>query len=137
MAKKKYSKYVMKHGIETGSSGLPKIQIIGERDFKSDFTIMCLVVTKPILMETYPHSHVFDMYLTFIGMDPNGLNELGAEIELGLGEEREMHVITTPTSVYIPKGMVHCPLNFKRIDKPVLLIHSTIASKYEKNAIYK
>jgi hypothetical protein len=91
-----------------------------------------LPVTKPVLMEKYPHTHDFDMYLTFIGLDPRGIEELGAEIELGLGEEQEIYKITSPTSVYIPRGMVHCPLDFKKVDKPLLLIHSSLTSKYVK-----
>jgi hypothetical protein len=131
MTSGKYSKYLVKHFIEHGDFG-PKISITGERDFGKDFSIICLPVTKPVLMEKYPHTHDFDMYLTFIGLDPRGIEELGAEIELGLGEEQEIYKITSPTSVYIPRGMVHCPLDFKKVDKPLLLIHSSLTSKYVK-----
>ena len=44
-------------------------------------------VKEPMLMEEFPHKHDFDMYLTFVGFNPNGFNDLGAEIELYLGEE--------------------------------------------------
>src|SRR4030067_3215 len=131
MAGEKYGKYILKHSLVYGDFG-PKICITGETDFNSDFSIICLPVTKPVLMEEHPHSHDFDIYLTFIGFGPGGLEELGAEIEMSLGEEREKFVITSPTSVYIPKGLVHCPLDFKRVDKPVLLVHSSLASKYTK-----
>jgi hypothetical protein len=57
---------------------------------------------------------------------------MDAEIEMGLGEEQEIHKITTPTSVYIPKGLVHCPLNFIRVGKPILFVHATLAPKYIK-----
>jgi hypothetical protein len=40
--------------------------------------------------------------------------------------------ITSPASVYIPAGLVHCPLIFKRVDKPIILFHTSIASKYVK-----
>ena len=161
MAGKKYGKYILKHSLVYGDFG-PKICITGETDFNSDFSIICLPVTKPVLMEEHPHSHDFDIYLTFIGFGPGGLEELGAEIEMSLGEEREKFVITSNNtleklpiwmvvsgtakitscgkesfvrsneSVYIPKGLVHCPLGFKRVDKPVLLVHSSLASKYTK-----
>jgi hypothetical protein len=81
-------------------------------------------------MEETPHSHDFDFYLFFLGRDDMG--DLGAEIELGLGKEQEIHTITTPTSVYVPKGLVHCPLNFKRVDKPILFVHALLAAKYTK-----
>ena len=83
-------------------------------------------------MEEYAHSHDFDMYLHSLSYDPDNMEDLGAEIEMGLGKEQEIHVITTPASVYIPAGLIHCPLNFKRVDKPVLFVHSTLASKYYK-----
>lgn len=136
MAEKKYEKYVFEHPIIHGNFG-PKIEFAGEEAFKSDFSLICLPVTKPVLMEEFPHSHEFDMYLTLIGFNPNGLNDLGGEIELYLGEEKEKYIITKPTSIYMPKGMIHCPLEFKRVDKPILLIHASIASKYEKAKIFK
>jgi hypothetical protein len=70
------------------------------------------------------------MYLYFLGKD--NMEDLGAEIEMGLGKEQEIHTITTPASVYVPKGLIHCPLNFKRVDKPILFVHAVIAPKYTK-----
>ena len=131
MAEKKYEKHVFKHPIKHGELG-PAIEFVGEKDFNSDFSLILLPVTKPVLMEEFPHSHDFDMYVTFVGFDPNGLNDLGGEIEMYLGKEQEKYVINTPTSVYIPKGFIHCPLNFKRVDKPILLVHATLAPKYYK-----
>ena len=39
---------------------------------------------------------------------------------VGMGKELEKHTITSTTVVYIPKGVLHCPLNFRVINKPVL-----------------
>ena len=136
MAGRKYEKYVFQHSLNYGDLG-PSIEFIGEKDFDSNFSLICLPVTKPVLMEEFPHSHEFDMYITLIGLNPNGIEDLGGEIELYLGEEKEKYVITKPTSVFMPKGMIHCPLEFKRVDKPILLIHATLASKYEKAEVYK
>ena len=132
MAKKKYSSHIYKHPIVEGDFG-PKIEFTGERDFGSNFSIICLPVTAPVLMEADPHCHEFDMYITLLGLDPNGLSDLGGEVELCLGKEGEKVLITEPTSVYIPKNMIHCPLEFKVVTKPILLIHATLASKYEKS----
>ena len=43
-----------------------------------------------------------------------------ADTELSMGKEREIYKINKATTVYIPKGVFHCPINFKRIGKPVL-----------------
>ncbi len=131
MAAKKYSKYVIKKPVAIGGFG-PEYKFIGENDYKSNFTIMFLRITEPTLMEDAPHFHDFDMYLYFMSFDPDNMGKLDAEIELGLGKEREIYKITAPTSVYIPAGMIHCPLEFKRVDKPILLVHCTLASKYVK-----
>ncbi|MBN2061352.1 MAG: hypothetical protein JW882_13145 [Deltaproteobacteria bacterium] len=138
MTEFKYSKYVVKHSVVTrpepgdGSKMSERIRFDGGKDFDSNFSLIVRPVTEPVLMEDYAHSHDFDMYVTFIGLDKNGLHDLGGEIEMYLGEDQEKIVITSPTTVYLPKGFVHCPLNFKRVDKPILLIHATIAAEYSK-----
>jgi hypothetical protein len=53
-----------------------------------------------------------------MGADPDDLSVLGAELEIAMGEELEKHVFDTPTVVIAPKGLVHCPLTTKRVDKP-------------------
>ena len=65
-----------------------------------------------MLMEEVPHKHDFDHYLTFIGFNPDGLHNLGAEIELFLGEEQERFLITSPTTVFIPKGFIVSHFHF-------------------------
>ena len=35
-----------------------------------------------------------------------------------MGEELEKHTIKSATAVFMPKGLLHCPLNFRVIDKP-------------------
>jgi hypothetical protein len=131
MAETKYGKYVIQKPVATGGYG-PEFIYAGDKEYNSDFTIMFLRITEPTLMEEYAHSHDFDMYLYFMSFDADNMGDLGAVIDIGLGEEREIHNITVPTSVYIPKGMIHCPLHFKRVDKPILFVHCTLASKYVK-----
>jgi hypothetical protein len=68
--------------------------------------------------EKDPHVHPYDECLLFVGLDPDNPDYLGAEIEIQMGEEREIHVFDTPTVVVAPKGLVHCPLITRRVDKP-------------------
>jgi hypothetical protein len=131
MSATKYDKYVITKPVAIGGYG-PEFIYTGEKEYKSNFTIMFLRITAPTLMEEYPHSHDFDMYLYFMSYDADNMGDLGADIEIGLGPEREIHKITTPTTVYIPAGMIHCPLEFKKVTKPILFIHCTLASKYVK-----
>ena len=131
MAETKYGKYILKRPVEDGKFG-PDFKFSGKEDFKSDFSMFVICVTEPVLMEELAHSHDFDMYLLFLGFGSDSMGDLGAEIEMSFGEEGEKHIINSPTTVYIPKGLVHCPLNFKRVDKPVLFIHATLAPEYRK-----
>ena len=125
MDNKKYGKYVISKKI-TKHEPWPTMEWIGETDYNTDVTFMITRVMEPCKMEEYPHSHDFDMYLHFVSYDYENMDELHAEIEIGLGEEQEMHTFTSPTSVYIPAGMVHCPLNFKRVDKPLILFQNQL-----------
>ncbi|MBP1707263.1 MAG: hypothetical protein H6Q39_987 [Chloroflexi bacterium] len=132
MAQTKYGNLVFKHTLVPNKFTDQRILFSGERDFKSDFSTIIVAVDRPMLMEDVPHKHDFDIYLTFIGFNPNGLHDLGAEIELFMGEEQEKFIITSPTTIYIPKGFVHCPLRFVKVERPLLLVHSSLAPEYKK-----
>jgi hypothetical protein len=131
MDKTKYGKYVIPKKV-TKPEPYPTMEWIGNVDYHTNMTFMITKVVAPCKMEEFPHSHDFDMYLHFVSYDFEHMDELFAEIIIGLGEEQELHTITSPTSVYIPAGMIHCPLIFKRVDKPIILFHTSIASKYMK-----
>jgi len=65
-----------------------------------------------------PHTHPADECLLFVGLDYDNPDYLGAEIEIAMGKEQEKHIFDTPTVVVVPKGLVHCPLITRRVDKP-------------------
>lgn len=68
--------------------------------------------------EQDPHVHPNDEALVFVGLDPQKPDYLGAEIEIYMGKEMEKHVFNTPTVVIAPKGLVHCPLITRKVEKP-------------------
>jgi hypothetical protein len=131
MEKTKYGQYVIPKNV-TKPEPYPTMEWIGNVDYHTNMTFMITKVVAPCRMEEFPHSHDFDMYLHFVSYDFEHMDDLFAEIVIGLGEEQELHTITSPTSVYIPAGLIHCPLIFKRVDKPLILFHTSIASKYVK-----
>jgi hypothetical protein len=71
-------------------------------------------------MPERPHAHPYDEILIFMGADCNDLSELGAEAELCLGKEKEVHVINKPTVVVVPKIVPHCPLQITKLYKPFI-----------------
>ena len=83
-------------------------------------TIGWQVFTAPVCWET-PHLHKYDEFLIFLGAElPDLCKSFDAEIDFWMGEELEKHTITSTTIIYIPKGLMHSPLNFRAIRKPVL-----------------
>ena len=69
-----------------------------------------------------PHTHKEDEIIGFIGGDPAHPDDLNGEIEMYL--EGERHIITKSAMLFIPAGMVHCPLTLKRVDRPIM--HFTV-----------
>ena len=76
-----------------------------------------------------PHCHDFDEILVTIGNDPNNRHDLGAETIFWLGGEK--HVINKSHIMYIPKGLVHGPGTFTRIDRPVIHFAFAVGKKYK------
>ena len=66
---------------------------------------------------TEPHTHDYDEVIAFIGTDHDNPYDLGAEVELGLGDE--LHIITKTSLVFVPAGLKHGPLTFKKVTRPV------------------
>ncbi|MDR2357362.1 MAG: hypothetical protein LBD92_04690 [Oscillospiraceae bacterium] len=84
-----------------------------------DFT----AVDKALPMEV-PHTHhAADEYLVFTGADLTNFFEFDAEVDVWLGEDAErleMFHITQPTIIRVPPKLYHCPVNFKRVTKPIV-----------------
>ena len=79
---------------------------------------------------TPAHTHDFDEVIGLIGADPDNPSDMCGEIELWLEDEK--YIIDKSCLVYVPKGMVHCPLRVLRADKPILFLAFSITEKYEK-----
>jgi hypothetical protein len=74
------------------------------------------------------HSHDFDEVLCFFGTDRKDPNKLNAEVEFWLGDEE--HIITKSAIVFIPKGLRHGPLVYRRINKPMFIFSSGPGALY-------
>ncbi|MEE8419564.1 MAG: hypothetical protein V3S02_05570 [Dehalococcoidales bacterium] len=136
MPESKYGKYILR-GTEKKQS-IPETSSVvlgGAEDWNGiQHRINWQYVSGPNVMVEEPHTHDFDKFLVFLGTNPANADDFDAEIELTLGEEGETYTINTATVVVIPKGMVHCPLNFKRIGKPILFCNIYLATEYVKTA---
>lgn len=68
------------------------------------------------------HSHPFPEIVLLVGSDAKNLRDLGGEVEWGMGEgeESETFTLTATTAIYVPAGLLHGPLIFGRVDRPIL-----------------
>lgn len=129
MSKRKYDDLIFSEPIVEGEFA-PKI---GLKDFTGlNIRLAYNCVSEPFLMIDKPHKHEYDQYLVFIGGNPRNIKDFQAEVELFLGEENEKCVINKTTIVYIPPGLVHCPLNFIKVDSPVIFMDIYGGTDYQQ-----
>jgi hypothetical protein len=85
----------------------------------SNFNIGYGYVTEPGMIDPFPHRHFAEEYLIFDtgSLDPADW-DADIELTIGLGDDAETYRIDGPTTVRIPAGIWHCPLNFVRVGKP-------------------
>ncbi len=133
----KYSRYfttdireesVIPGVIESPSFGLRGARIIPEA--KANFGWN--VITRPYFLDRVTHVHAGDEYLCFLaGHVPDCFSDFDAEIDFCIGKEQELYTIKEPTIVYIPKGLLHCPLEFRVVNKPLLFMMILLMPKFE------
>jgi hypothetical protein len=64
------------------------------------------------------HYHPEAEILCFVGLDPDNLDFLGAELEIGMGKDYERHIFNKPTVAICPAAFPHLPLITRWVDKP-------------------
>ena len=143
MARSKLEKYFRK-AVVTAETPHPEVRA-PRLGLKSDegfgnrnFSMSWWAITEPFEMVKENHAHDFDQFLIFVGGDLTNMEDLGGEVELTLSEDGvhlEKFVITKATNVYVPKGLYHCPLNFKKINnpkKPILFHDLFFSPEYKR-----
>jgi hypothetical protein len=127
----KYDRNFLPHPVKEEWFG-KFISFEGGDQFNSKFSALYVVIVDGRSSSDVPHTHPFDEYLSFIGLDVDHPDVLGGEVDLWLGEESEKHTIKQSTTVFIPKGMKHLPIHFRKVDKPFVLAHLFITDKYTR-----
>jgi hypothetical protein len=82
-----------------------------------------------------PHVHEGDEFLVFVGLDPKRPDYLGAQIELHMGDQEEVHMIDSPSVAICPALFTHAPIITKKVDKPYVffLIRRDTGETYSPN----
>jgi hypothetical protein len=83
------------------------------------FTDVAWIWPKPekIVMEGKSHSHEFDEIITLFGTNPDDTRDLCGEVEFWIDDEK--YEITNSCVIFIPKGTMHCPLIFHKVERPI------------------
>jgi hypothetical protein len=85
-----------------------------------------------------PHESVIHDYnevMIWLGADTSDLSELGAEIELCLGEEKERHMFASSSIVMIPKGTPHFPATITKMNKPFLFMRFSMTRELKSTPV--
>jgi hypothetical protein len=83
--------------------------------------------------ESEPHIHDSDEIIGFFGNNPQDPYDLGGEVEFWLEDER--HIITRSCLIFVPRGMKHCPLIMRRVDRPIFHFTTVTGGQYTKDDI--
>jgi hypothetical protein len=88
------------------------------------------IVTKAHVNEKTPHIHDFPIILSFIGANPGDIYDFDGEIEFSIGGEKQ--IITKTSVVSVPAETPHCPLIFKRVGKPIVMVEIMLTDNYTR-----
>ena len=84
-----------------------------------------------------PHSHPFPELLSYYGTDMAHPEELYCEVEFWMEDEK--YVFEKSFVVYIPEGVVHCPIKMHNMKKPIFHFgydENSIRSLFESGRIF-
>jgi hypothetical protein len=80
-----------------------------------------------------PHKHDFDHVLCFAGGHIDDPQDFGAEITVWLDGNKE--VIKRNSIIFVPAGVVHGPILFNKIPRPVYFLTVAITGKYSRTVV--
>jgi hypothetical protein len=89
----------------------------------------------PTTAEPNQHTHDFDEVVTFIGSNVEDPYNLGGEIEIWL--EGEPQILTKSSLLFIPRGMKHCPLIIRAVERPIFHTAMGTGGIYLQNNVGK
>ena len=132
MAETRYGKYLVTipfHKTPQGALFSTGADVLG--GFELNVIYACAYKTGITGLSTKPHVHNYDEAVFFIGSDPYHLDDLGAEVEISIGEEgqEEKYTFDKPTVLVAPSGLHHCPIVTKSIDTPYVCMAVSLTGK--------
>jgi len=77
----------------------------------------------------------YNEVLLFMGSDMSDPSDLGAEIEVCLGEEKEKQMVTSSTAVFVPKGLPHYPVNVVRMERRFMVLKMSMTKEWKSEPV--
>jgi hypothetical protein len=69
-----------------------------------------------------PHTHKYPELLIHLGTDPDHPYDLGAEVEMCMGEEMEKYTFNRSTAILIPANLPHAPWRILKVTRPFIMM---------------
>lgn len=138
MTAKKFEKYVHKLTFRDGPGFYRQVATLDGNAMGLDACIQYGVYRAAGAMAAASpaaHQHDFNQVMLWMGADPADMGELGAEVELSLGEDGEKHMITTSTAVWVTAGTPHFPATITRMDKRFIFMTVSCAPEYSETTV--
>ncbi len=101
---------------------------------KFDCNFNFLSILGPHVLPDPPHSHNCGEFLFLMPASYENWPDLGGEVEIAIGKDWQKQSITTAAVVCLPKGLQHCPVYMKRVDKPFYWGHVLPSPSYGSSA---
>ncbi len=132
MAEGKYGKYILRQTKATGKGpSVMPVALEGQKDWAGiGHRMVWSHVVQPGQFGQELHSHDFEEFYCFLGNDARDSFDFGAEVEVSLGKEGEKQTIDHTSIVCVPKGLIHGPINFKKVTKPILFCNIYMAPEH-------
>ncbi|OGO32486.1 MAG: hypothetical protein A2Z29_06695 [Chloroflexi bacterium RBG_16_56_11] len=142
MAKKEFAHLMKTMVVQSPPKGLypePRVWMEGKdmEGFNAHFSYG--FIKKPVTLHPLEGMlvHPYDECLVFEGTDTKSILNLGAEVSVELGEEREEHTFKDPSVILVPKGLPHGPVTVKKLDRTIVHYSIGLAAAYKATAIAK
>ena len=130
MAERKYDHLFTTEIIHETTYPPFKNMILHTLDDKNiNFQIRFTHVSVPFEGSEPAHSHEFDQVMLWVPCTDD-LTAYDAETELHLGEEGEKYIINRTTALYVPAGLVHCPIRHTRVGTPFFFVNCQMVPEY-------
>ena len=81
------------------------------------------------------HTHDFSHIIGLIGGHPADPHDLGGEITVWLDGNKE--TITRSCLIFVPEGIVHGPILFSRIDRPVFFVTIAMTGRHKSTLTFE